>query len=129
MPSWRQVRLFLLLSRPWFLVGAALLYALGLAMAHYLGESVNVPLAAEGLAFVLALQLTVHYLNEYFDAEADAANPNRTPFNGGSGVIGKDGLARATALQAAFVCLAFVALFSTTMLIRGETSTLAWAVF
>jgi len=129
MLSWRQLRLFLRLSRPWFLLGAIVLYGLGLALAHYLGERIQVPLAVEGLALVLALQLVVHYLNEYYDAEADAANPNRTPFNGGSGVIGKDGLARATALQAAFVCLAFVALFSTTMLVRGETPTLAWAVF
>jgi 1,4-dihydroxy-2-naphthoate octaprenyltransferase len=128
MPSWRQVRLFLLLSRPWFLVGAALLYALGLAMAHYLGESVSVPLAAEGLAFVMALQLTVHYLNEYFDADADAANPNRTPFNGGSGVVGKDRLSRLTALQAAVIAVAFIALLLTALLIRGDTSILAWAV-
>ena len=129
MPSWRQFRLFLRLSRPWFLLGAVLLYGLGLALAHYLGERIQVPLALEGLALVLALQLVVHYLNEYYDAEADAANPNRTPFNGGSGAIGKDRLARATALQAAFVSLAFVALLSTAMLVRGETPALAWAVF
>lgn len=128
MPSWRQVRLFLLLSRPWFLLGAALLYALGLAVAHYLGETVKVLLAAEGLALVLALQLTVHYLNEYFDADADATNPNRTLFNGGSGAVGKDRLSRLTALQAAVVSLAFVALLMTTMLIRGDTNSLAWVV-
>ncbi len=128
MPSWRQVRLFLLLSRPWFLPGATLLYALGLALAHYLGETVNVRLAAEGLALVLALQLTVHFLNEYYDAEADAANPNRTPFSGGSGAVGKDRLSRLTALQAAVVSLTFVALLLTAMLIRGETPSLAWVV-
>ena len=129
MPSWRQVRLFLRLSRPWFLLGAILLYALGLALARYLGERIQIGLAVEGLALVLALQLVVHYLNEYYDSEADAANPNRTPFNGGSGAIGKDGLARSTALQAAIVCLAFVALLSTAMFIRGEGPPLAWAVF
>jgi 1,4-dihydroxy-2-naphthoate octaprenyltransferase len=128
MPSWRQVRLFFLLSRPWFLLGATLLYGLGLALARYLGETVNVRLGAEGLALVLALQLTVHYLNEYYDAEADAANPNRTPFNGGSGAVGKDRLSRLTALQAAVVALAFVALLLTAMLIRGETPSLAWVV-
>ena len=128
MPSGRQLRLFFLLSRPWFLLGAALLYALGLAMAHYLGETVQTRLAAEGLALVLALQLTVHYLNEYFDAEADAANPNRTPFNGGSGAVCKGGLSRVTALQAAVVALAFVALLLTAMLIRGEATSLAWVI-
>jgi 1,4-dihydroxy-2-naphthoate octaprenyltransferase len=128
MPNWRQLRLFLLLSRPWFLLGAALLYALGLAMARYLGEMVRVTLAAEGLALVLALQLTVHYFNEYFDADADEANPNRTPFNGGSGAVGPGRLSRLTALQAAVVTLAFVALLLTTMLIRGQTTSLAWVV-
>jgi 1,4-dihydroxy-2-naphthoate octaprenyltransferase len=128
MPTWHQLRLFLLLSRPWFLLGATLLYALGLSIAHYLGETINVLLAVEGLALVLALQLTVHYLNEYFDAEADAANPNRTIFNGGSGVVGEGRLARPTALQAAVVTLTFVALLLTTMLIRGETDSLAWVV-
>jgi 1,4-dihydroxy-2-naphthoate octaprenyltransferase len=128
MPTWRQLRLFLILSRPWFLLGAALLYALGLALARYLGEPINVPLAAEGLALVLSLQLTVHYLNEYFDAEADQANPNRTPFNGGSGALGPDRLARLTALQAAVVALAFVALLLTAMLIRGEAPSLTWIV-
>jgi 1,4-dihydroxy-2-naphthoate octaprenyltransferase len=128
MPSWRQVRLFLLLSRPWFLLGAALLYALGLAMAHYLGEPINVRLAAEGLALVMALQLTVHYFNEYFDSAEDAANPNRTPFSGGSGAVGEGRLSRLTALQAAVVALAFIALLLTAMLIRGETPSLAWVV-
>lgn len=128
MPTWRQARLFLRLSRPWFLVGAALLYALGLALAHYLGERMNPWLAAEGLALVLTLQLAVHYINEYHDAGADAFNPNRTPFNGGSGALGPEGLSRATALQAAVVSLAFVALLLTAMLIRGETPPLAWVV-
>ena len=128
MPTWRQLRLFVLLSRPWFLLGACLLYALGLAVAHYLGETIVVSLAAEGLALVLALQLTVHYLNEYFDAEADETNPNRTVFNGGSGAIGRDRLPRQTALQAALVTLAFVALLLTAMLIRGQSPSLAWVV-
>jgi 1,4-dihydroxy-2-naphthoate octaprenyltransferase len=127
-PSWRHVRLFLLLSRPWFLLGAALLYGLGLALAHYLGETIQPALAMEGLALVLSLQLTVHYLNEYFDAEADSANPHRTPFNGGSGAVGVDRLPRLTALQAAVVALAFVALLLTAMLIRGETPSLSWII-
>jgi 1,4-dihydroxy-2-naphthoate octaprenyltransferase len=128
MPGWSQLRLFLLLSRPWFLLGGAMLYALGLALAHYLGELIDVGLAAEGLAVVLALQLSVHYLNEYFDSQADAANPNRTPFSGGSGAIGENRLSRTTALQAAVVSLAFVALLLTAMLIRGETPSVAWMV-
>jgi len=63
-PSRRQFTLFLLLSRPWFLLGATLLYALGLSMAHYLGAPIRTGLAAEGLALVLGLQLNVHYMKE-----------------------------------------------------------------
>lgn len=125
----RQIGLFLRLTRPWFLLGPILLYGLGLAIARYLGEPIVPLIAVEGLALVLGLQLAVHYLNEYADAAADAANPNRTWFSGGSGTLGPNGLTRVTALQAAIVCLTFVALLATTMLIRGEAPPLAWAVF
>lgn len=128
-PTRSRLALFLLLTRPWFLLGPTLLYALGLAVARYLGEILHVGLAVEGLLMVLALQLAVHYLNEYADAEADATNPNRTWFSGGSGALGAGGLPRSTALQAAIVSLTFLALLATTMLIRGETPVLAWAVF
>ncbi len=128
MPSWREVRLFFVLSRPWFLVGSGLLYAMGLSLARYLGETIHLPLALEGLGLTYALQLMVHYLNEYYDAPADRANPNRTPFSGGSGALGGDGLSRATALQAAFVCLTFSALLMTAMLVRGETPTPSWVI-
>lgn len=129
MSTWSQLTLFIRLTRPWFLLGPTLLYSLGLAIVRYLGETIEVGLAVEGLSMVLALQLAVHYLNEYADAEADAANPNRTWFSGGSGALGAGRLPRTTALQAAIVSLTFVALLATTMLIRGETPTLAWAVF
>lgn len=129
MPSRRQLGLFLLLTRPWFLFGPALLYGLGLAIARYLGERIQYALAIEGLLMVLALQLSVHYLNEYADAEADSANPNRTWFSGGSGTLGPEGLPRTTALQAGIVSLTFVALLAMTMLVRGQAPTLAWIVF
>lgn len=129
MTTRRQIGLFLRLTRPWFLLGPILLYSLGLAIARYLGEPIVPLVAVEGLVLVLGLQLTVHYLNEYADARADVANPNRTPFSGGSGVLHPEGLPRTTALQAAIVCLTFVALLATTMLIRGQAPPLAWAVF
>lgn len=128
MPTWREVRLFLRLSRPWFLLGSLLLYVTGLALARYLGERINVLLAFEGLALMFSLQLMVHYLNEYYDAHADAANPNRTPFSGGSGALAEGGLSRATPFQAAFICLAFAALLMTAMLIRGQTPTVVWVI-
>jgi 1,4-dihydroxy-2-naphthoate octaprenyltransferase len=47
------------------------------------------------------MQLTAHYLNEYFDAPVDSVNPNRTPFSGGSGALEEGKLPREIALWAA----------------------------
>lgn len=80
--------LFLRLSRPLFLAGGALNYFLGLGIARYLGVPIDWSVALLGQVWVTGLQLSTHYLNEYFDYPSDAANRNRTPFTGGSGVLG-----------------------------------------
>ena len=96
-------------SRPLFLIGAALVYALGAGIAHYLGVTVDWGLYFLGQFWVTFMQLSVHFLNEYYDADADADNPNRTPFSGGSGKVGADKIPRSTVLLVAFACLAVVA--------------------
>ncbi len=113
----RNILLFIRLSRPIFVLGAALLFALGASIAHYLGASINWGLYLLGQAWGAMIQLSTHYLNEYFDASADADNPNRTLFSGGSGAIGKDKLPREVAFWAAIVCLA-VAASLTVILLR-----------
>jgi 1,4-dihydroxy-2-naphthoate polyprenyltransferase len=107
--------LFIRLSRPHFLVGGALMYALGAGVSRYLGTPVNWNWFFLGQVWITLLQLSTHYLNEYFDAPADLNNRNRTPFSGGSGAIGPGKLLRSTALYAGIVCLAIVA--STTVLL------------
>ncbi len=97
------------MSRPLFLLGAILLYALGGGIAHYLGAEINWSLYLLGQVWVTLLQLSTHYLNEYYDMPADINNPNRTPFSGGSGAVGPGKLSRNTALYAAITCLAFAA--------------------
>ena len=47
-----------------------------------------------------------HFLNEYWDGASDQLNTSRTPFSGGSGVLGPGGLKRETAFTAAVACLA-----------------------
>lgn len=101
----RTLRLFIQLSRPLFLLGGILLYALGVGIARYLGALVDWNLYFLGQAWVTSLQLSAHYLNEYFDAPRDNLNPNRTPFSGGSGAIGPGKLTRNTALIAATTTL------------------------
>lgn len=108
----KTVWLFIRLSRPLFLLGAALLYAMGVGIARYLGSNINGWLYLLGQGWVTILQLSAQYLNEYYNAPADVDNPNRTPFTGGSGMLGAGGLPRRTALVAALTCLAILASLS-----------------
>ncbi len=107
-----NLRLFIRLSRPFFLLAGVLFYALGVGIARYLGHSIDWSLYLVGQVWVSALQLSTHYLNEYFDIEGDAANKNRTLFTGGSGVLGeREGqLSAKVALLAAAAALTTVAL-------------------
>jgi 1,4-dihydroxy-2-naphthoate octaprenyltransferase len=101
--------LFVRMSRPLFLLGGILVYALGVGIARYLGSQISWELYLLGQAWVTLLQLGAQYLNEYYDAPSDQDNPNRTPFSGGSGAVGPGKLARSTALLAAAGCLAVTA--------------------
>jgi 1,4-dihydroxy-2-naphthoate polyprenyltransferase len=111
---------FLRLSRPLFLLGGILLYALGAGIARFLGFQVAWDLYILGQGWVIAMQLATHYLNEYFDASADVQNKNRTMFSGGSGAVGPGRLARNVPFWAAATCLAIVASL-TVLLIQQPT--------
>jgi 1,4-dihydroxy-2-naphthoate octaprenyltransferase len=117
-------RLFIRLSRPLFLLGAALVYALGVGIARYLGITIDWGLYLLGQAFVTTMQLSAQYLNEYFDAPGDQLNRNRTLFSGGSGAIGPGKLSRNTALIAAVTALTFLASISVVLLQRAPNSPL-----
>ncbi len=108
-------RLFVRLSRPLYLLAVALLYFLGAGIAHYLGTLIDQGLFALGLLWVLLLQLSTHYLLDYFNLGPEFQNPDRSPFTGGSGALGPGHLPRSTALWAAFGTLA--ALTSVTVLL------------
>jgi 1,4-dihydroxy-2-naphthoate octaprenyltransferase len=105
----RSLRQFIQLSRPLFLVGVFVLYALGVGIAHYLGSTIDWAVYIQGQIWVTLLQLSTQYLNEYFNAPADLANPNRNFLTGGSGVLGEGKLPRRTPLIAAVTCLAILA--------------------
>lgn len=118
----RPLRLIFLLSRPLFLFGAALLFALGAGIARYLGAEINWTTYWLAQGWVTLMQLSTHYLNEYFDAPQDAQNPNRTPFSGGSGVLGPGGLPRGVALLLAYGCLAGAASLTVALLLQSRPS-------
>jgi 1,4-dihydroxy-2-naphthoate octaprenyltransferase len=123
-PGW----LFLRLSRPFFLLGGFLLFALGASMAASAGHAIAIALYLQGQAIVSMLQLAVHFSNEYFDAHGDALNRQRTAFSGGSGVLGAQGLPRPVALSSAVVCLALGALVAGRMILAGGIPSLSWLV-
>lgn len=118
----KNLLLFIRLSRPLFLLGGVLMYALGGGVVHYLGVAIDWRVYWLGQAWVTMLQLSAQYLNEYFDAAQDRQNPNRTPFSGGSGVLGPDGLPRRTALLAAYACLAVTASLTVLLISQGRLS-------
>ena len=103
------LRLFIRLSRPLFLLGGFLMCALGVGIADFQGTQINWGIFLLGQAWGTLIQLSTHYLNEYFDSPLDIDNPNRTLFTGGSGAIGPGKLARSTALWAAITSLAIAA--------------------
>jgi 1,4-dihydroxy-2-naphthoate octaprenyltransferase len=97
-----QLWAFIKLSRPHFLIGGVLMFALGAAAAGQVD-----PLGyALGQLMVVAAQVTAHYVNEYADVEPDRAVTRRTLFSGGSGVLVGGQLRPVVALRAARVASA-----------------------
>jgi 1,4-dihydroxy-2-naphthoate octaprenyltransferase len=123
-----QLWLFIRLSRPIFLLGGALLYGLGAAIADYLGQPIDFLTYFFGQITILLIQLMAQYLNEYFNDEEDRDLENRTTFSGGSGVLGSEGLPRKTALYAAAFALALVACSVFLMVLNLEVPFLAWMI-
>ena len=108
----QKIQLFIRLSRPLFLVGGVLFYFLGVSIADFLGVQIDWGILLVGQLWVMTLQLSAQYLNEYFDSLTDAENNNRTFFSGGSGAIGEGKLSRNTALIAAATSLTLTASIS-----------------
>ncbi len=124
----RQILLFIQLSRPHFLLGGFLLYALGVSIARYLGTRIDLGIYILGQGIVSSVQLMTHFLNEYYDTPADRDNPSRTPFTGGSGALGPEGLPRSTALYAGIVFLTMTAIIVGLLLANGSVSLLSWLI-
>jgi 1,4-dihydroxy-2-naphthoate octaprenyltransferase len=77
-----------------------------------------------GQAIVTCIQLSAHYLNEYFDSPADTENPNRTFFSGGSGAVGPGKLSQSTVLMAVATMLTIVASLVVILIERAPISPL-----
>lgn len=89
------------MSRPSQLLLIAVVYLAG-ASAARASIGVDLPAVATGLVLLLLVAASVHYANEFADAETDAIT-RRTAFSGGSGALSRTGLGPALALAAAVV--------------------------
>lgn len=101
----QKIIAFIRLTRPFFLLGGVLLYALGVAAAMVDGEAFSLYRFVPGQLLVTAIQLMTHYCNEYYDREGDRLNNARTWFTGGSGVLTGDFLSPDVAWNAARLSL------------------------
>jgi 1,4-dihydroxy-2-naphthoate octaprenyltransferase len=124
----RKIRLLITLSRPFFLIGGILVYALGAGIADYLGTPIDWGLYILGQAYVTTMQLSAHFLNEYFDSPADVENPNRTPFSGGSGAVGEGKLSQETVMWASLTSLTILASLTVVMISVAPLSPLLVAI-
>lgn len=122
---------FVKLSRPHFLVGGALMYAIG----AFTADAVSVSTYLLGQGMVTSAQLTAHYVNEFADVKVDRLVRHRTLFSGGSGVLASGQLTRPVALAAALVTTAstvvliiFIEPTSTAAALLGFLAlTISWA--
>ncbi len=124
----RPVFAFFKLTRPIFLLGGVVMYALGLAWAADDVPRLDLLAAVVGMAMVTATQLVAQYANEYYDNDADLNNANRTYFSGGSGVFASGQLPRVAALRAAQVCAGISALAILFLAFRAPVAALIGAV-
>lgn len=123
-----KVLLFIQMTRPLFLLGPLVGYALGVGIVHYLGYPIDWTVYFFGQVWVTLLQLSAQYLNEYFDSPSDLVNPNRTYLSGGSGALGPGKLPRRVAQMAALTCLAFLASLTVLMMARLDLPVEAYVI-
>jgi 1,4-dihydroxy-2-naphthoate octaprenyltransferase len=104
-----------------FLAGGLVVYAIG-AVLGARGHRVDARAYLLGQAAVTAIQLMTHYVNDYFDLDADRANRTPTRWSGGSRVLPRGELTPRVALEAG-VALGGVALLLIVWIVLGaETS-------
>ncbi|GAB4512955.1 MAG: hypothetical protein OHK0046_13210 [Anaerolineae bacterium] len=92
------------MARPFIMLSVILVYVLGALVAWSMTALFDSLAFGWGLAILLLVSLSIHYVNEYADAETDALT-QPTPFSGGSGVLARGTVPRALALQAGWITL------------------------
>ncbi|MFI9462902.1 prenyltransferase [Streptomyces xiamenensis] len=101
----RRLGALIRLGRPKFLFHSLLVLCAGTELAVHAGARFDAGLFTLVLAFGCGAHLMTYYCNDYFDLDADRANPAPTAWSGGSRVLTERTLAPTTGLAAAFVLL------------------------
>ncbi len=96
---------FVRLARVKFLFQSMMVTGFGVGLSVYTTGAFSAPWYVLTLAFAWSTHLMTHFCNEYFDLEADRANPRPTAWTGGSRVLVDGLLTPATSIGAAFVLL------------------------
>ncbi len=117
-----NVRLFIRLSRPLFLLGAALMYFLGVGIARYLGNSIDWGVYLLGQTWVTILQLGVLYLEEYNNIQAGGEISRQRPYPGNGKPDSEVNLSSQIMLIAAITCLTVAASLTVLLLQQARPS-------
>jgi 1,4-dihydroxy-2-naphthoate octaprenyltransferase len=110
---------FLRLSNPGLLLAGGLFYAIGPAIADYLGLRISLGLLLLGALVVCGMLLLAQYLNAYFTFLVD----RRTP---ASDLPPSRGLLRNVALYAATICGAVLAILLTGLAVQHAAPLASW---
>ena len=90
-------------------------------MARYESGQLDGRTLVWGLATMWLLQLSTHFLNEYYDRDGDQSNRHRTLFSGGSGVLADARLAPTVARWAGVGALSLAVVLLATLTHRFPT--------
>ena len=121
--AFRHVGYLISLGRPLHLAGGFVFNGLGIAVALFLGASVNWTAAVWCQLAITATQLMTHYSNDYFDQDADAVAFTPTRWSSGSRVL-PDGLVQPRAALIAAMVWGGSALMATAVLVTIAPSPL-----
>jgi 1,4-dihydroxy-2-naphthoate octaprenyltransferase len=100
-----RVTAFLRLARVKFLFQSMMVTGFGVTLAVHATGEFSLSAYVLTIAFAWSTHLTTHFCNEYFDLDADRANPSPTSWTGGSRTLVDGLLDPSVSLSSAFVGL------------------------
>lgn len=117
----KRVVYFIQLGRPLHLVGGFVFNSLGIAIALFLGATINWIAAIWCQLAITATQLMTHYSNDYFDQDADAATLTPTRWSSGSRILPQRLVHPRAALIGAFVFGSVTLAATVVLMATGES--------